>query len=111
MPKEKIDKEHAVFLNPDEMPDSWYNILADFPEPLPPPLDPKTLQPINPESLFRIFAKELVLQEASTTRYIKIPEEVRDAYLRIPRPTPLIRAKRLENFLKLQLKSIINASN
>ncbi|MEM4649679.1 MAG: TrpB-like pyridoxal phosphate-dependent enzyme, partial [Candidatus Bathyarchaeia archaeon] len=100
MVKELIDKEHAVFLSPDEMPTSWYNILADLPEPLPPPLDPKTLQPINPESLFRIFAKELVLQEASTTRYIKIPEEVRDVYLKLPRPTPLIRARRLEKFLK-----------
>jgi len=95
-----VDKEHAVFLPPDEMPDSWYNILADLPEPLPPPLDPKTLKPINPEALLRIFAKELVLQEASTTRFIKIPDEVRDAYLRIPRPTPLMRAKRLEKFLK-----------
>jgi len=100
MPKEIVDKEHAVFLNPEEMPNSWYNILADLPGMFPPPLDPKTLQPINPESLFRIFAKELVLQEASTTRYIKIPEEVKDAYLKIPRPTPLIRAKRLEKFLK-----------
>ena len=96
----KIDKEYTVVLHPDEMPTSWYNIQADLPERLPPPLDPKTLQPINPALLERIFAKELIRQEVSTERYIKIPDEVVDAYLRIPRPTPLYRAKRLEAYLK-----------
>jgi len=96
----KIDKEYTVVLHPGEMPTSWYNIQADLPEPLPPPLDPKTLQPINPALLERIFAKELIRQEVSTERYIKIPDEVIDAYLRIPRPTPLYRAKRLEAYLK-----------
>jgi len=96
----KIDKEYTVVLHSDEMPTSWYNIQADFPEPLPPPLDPKTLQPVNPSLLERVFAKELIRQEVSTERYIKIPDEVIDAYLRIPRPTPLYRAKRLEAYLK-----------
>lgn len=99
MPKEMVDKEHAVFLPPDEMPDSWYNILVDLPEPLPPTLDPKTLQPASPEPFFRIFAKELVMQEVSQERFIKIPEPVRDAYLRLPRPTPIVRARRLERYL------------
>jgi tryptophan synthase beta chain len=48
----------------------------------------------------RIFAKELINQEVSTERFIKIPEEVLEAYRRIPRPTPLYRAKRLEAYLK-----------
>jgi len=93
-------KEYFTTLNPDEMPTSWYNIQADLPEPAPPPLDPTTLKPISPELLERIFAKELIGQEVSTERYIKIPDEVLDAYLRLPRPTPLYRAKRLEKYLK-----------
>ncbi len=92
--------EHAVLLPPDEIPTYWYNIQADLPEPLPPPLDPRTLKPVDPGMLERIFAKELIRQEVSSERCIKIPDEVLDAYLRIPRPTPLIRAKRLEAFLK-----------
>jgi tryptophan synthase beta chain len=93
-------KEYFTTLSPDEMPTSWYNIQADLPEPAPPPLDPTTLKPIKPELLERIFAKELISQEVSTERHIKIPDEVLDAYLRLPRPTPLYRAKRLEKYLK-----------
>jgi tryptophan synthase beta chain len=94
-----VDREHAIFLPPDEMPTHWYNILADLPEPLPPPLDPSTLQPMSPEPLLRLFAKDLLMQEVSTERFIKIPDEVYDAYLRLPRPTPLLRARRLEKYL------------
>jgi tryptophan synthase beta chain len=99
MSKHPVDKEHAVYLPQDEMPTHWYNILADLPEPLPPPLDPKTLKPMSPEPLLRLFAKDLIMQEVSTERFIKIPDEVYDAYLRLPRPTPLLRARRLEKFL------------
>ena len=81
------------------MPTQWYNILPDLPEPLPPPLDPKTLEPMSPEPLMRIFAKELIMQEVSSERFIKIPDEVYDAYSRLPRPTPILRAKRLETYL------------
>lgn len=97
--KVNSDRNKIVFLSQDEIPTEWYNIQADLPEPLPPPLDPATLKPISPEKLFRIFAKELVAQEASTQRYIPIPDEVLEAYKLICRPTPLIRAKRLEEFL------------
>ncbi|MEM1995366.1 MAG: pyridoxal-phosphate dependent enzyme, partial [Nitrososphaerales archaeon] len=93
------DKNKIVFLPQDEIPTQWYNIQADLPEPLPPPLDPATLKPMPPEPLFRIFAKELVAQEVSTQRYIPIPDEVLEAYKLISRPTPLIRAKRLEEYL------------
>jgi tryptophan synthase beta chain len=92
--------ESFVTLKQEEMPSSWYNVQADLPRPLPPPLDPTTLKPINPAMLERIFAAELVRQEVSTERYIKIPDEVFDAYARLPRPTPLYRAKRLESYLK-----------
>ncbi len=91
-------------LSQDELPRNYYNIQHDLPEPLPPPLDPKTLQPMAPEPLLRLFAKECVMQEVSTQEFIPIPEEVRDAYLRLGRPTPLYRATRLEQKLKTPAK-------
>ncbi|MHB1868534.1 MAG: TrpB-like pyridoxal phosphate-dependent enzyme [Nitrososphaerales archaeon] len=96
--------QRAVFLSQDNIPTSWYNIQADLPEPLPPPLNPGTLQPMSPEPLFRIFAKELVAQEVSQERWIKIPDEVMEAYKWLPRPTPLMRALRLEQYLKTPAK-------
>ena len=104
-------KEHVTFLGPDEIPTSWYNIQADLPEPLPPPLDPTTLKPIDPGMLERIFPKELVGQEVSTERYVKIPDDVVDAYLRLPRPTPLYRARRLERFLKTPAQIYFKCEN
>lgn len=108
----KVQKsEYFTMLDADETPTSWYNIQADLPEPLPPPLDPTTLKPIDPKLLERIFAKELIRQEVSTERYIKIPDEVLDAYLRLPRPTPLYRARRLERFLKTPAKIYFKCEN
>ena len=89
-----------INLPQDELPTNWYNIQADLSEPLPPPLDPTTKQPVNPSLLERIFAKELIRQEISSEEAIRIPEEVREAYAQIGRPTPLVRAVRLERFLK-----------
>ncbi len=86
-------------LSQDRLPKSWYNILHDLPEPLPPPLDPKTMQPASPEGLLRLFPKECVMQEVSTEEFIPIPEEIRQAYLLLGRPTPLYRATRLEKKL------------
>ncbi|MGC8895557.1 MAG: TrpB-like pyridoxal phosphate-dependent enzyme [Candidatus Bathyarchaeia archaeon] len=103
--------ESFTQLNPEEIPREWYNIQADLPEPLPPPLDPTTLKPISPQLLERIFAKELIKQEVSTERYIKIPDEILDAYLRLPRPTPLYRAKRLENYLKTPAQIYFKCEN
>ncbi len=88
----------------DELPREYYNIQHDLPEPLPPPLDPKTHQPMSPEPLLRLFAKECVMQEVSTQEFIPIPDEVREAYLRLGRPTPLYRATRLEQRLKTPAK-------
>jgi tryptophan synthase beta chain len=93
-------KDYCVFLDPDETPKSWYNIQADLPERLPPPLHPVTKKPVEPAVMERLFAKELVAHEMSQERFITIPDEVRDALIRIPRPTPLYRAKRLEKYLK-----------
>jgi tryptophan synthase beta chain len=86
-------------LPPDELPTSWGNLKSELPDKLPLPLDPKTLKPASLDFLYRIFPKQLVQQELSDEQTIKIPEEVYEGYLRIPRPTPLVRAKRLEKYL------------
>ncbi len=89
-----------VVLDADELPKSWYNLPADLPEPLPPPLDPERREPIGPEALEPIFPKELIRQEVSRERFLPIPEEVREAYLLLNRPSPLQRAHRLERYLR-----------
>jgi tryptophan synthase beta chain len=89
----------AVHLPQEELPTSWYNILPDLPVQLPPPLDPATNEPASPQKLERIFAKELIRQEVSSEPSIRIPDEVLEAYMSIGRPTPLMRAKRLEELL------------
>lgn len=96
--------EIKVTLSDDEVPRKWYNILPDLPEACPPPLNPKTKEPISPEDLAPLFPMELIKQEVSGERFISIPEEVRDAYLHIGRPTPLYRARRLERYLKTPAK-------
>jgi tryptophan synthase beta chain len=93
-----------VNLDPEAMPKNWYNIQHDLPEALPPPLDPATKKPMSPEPLLRLFAKECVMQEVSTEEYIPIPEGIREAYLRLGRPSPLYRATRLEAALKTPAK-------
>lgn len=95
----------ATLLNPEEIPTEWYNIEADLPEPLPPTLDPQTHQPVSsPQRAMRLFAKELVLQSVSKERWIRIPEEVLEAFRWILRPTPLIRARHLEEYLNTPAK-------
>ncbi len=85
-------------LDESRMPKDWYNIAADLPEPLPPPLHPGTGQPIGPDDLAPLFPMALIQQEVSTERHIEIPEPVRDIY-RQWRPSPLYRARRLEKAL------------
>ncbi|MBI4278656.1 MAG: pyridoxal-phosphate dependent enzyme, partial [Armatimonadetes bacterium] len=87
-----------VVLPESEIPKAWYNILADMPVPLDPPLHPGTKQPIGPDALTPIFPMELILQEVSRERWIEVPRPVRDVY-RLWRPTPLYRARRLEKAL------------
>jgi tryptophan synthase beta chain len=93
-----------VLLDPDEMPTRWYNLLPRLPRPPPPPIHPATREPIGPEALAPLFPMELIRQEVSTDAFVPIPEEVREAYLRLGRPTPLYRAKRLEAALKTPAK-------
>ena len=92
-----------IILDENDIPTKWYNIQADLPTPLDPPLNPKTHEPIGPQDLSVIFPMELIKQEVSQERYIAIPEEVREIY-RIWRPSPLYRAERLEKELKTPAK-------
>src|SRR3954470_14305561 len=86
-------------LSEEEIPTSWVNLIADLPgEPPPPPLSPATGEPVGPDDLSPIFPMGLIAQEVSTEPDIEIPDEVRDTY-RLWRPTPLLRARRLEREL------------
>jgi tryptophan synthase beta chain len=89
-----------IVLGMDELPRAWYNILPDLPAPFPPYLHPGTKEPVPPQAFEPLFPKELIRQEMSPNRLEPIPEELREAYLRLGRPTPLYRAKRLEAFLR-----------
>ncbi len=82
-----------------EMPRFWYNVQADSPLQPAPVLRPDTLEPVTPDFLSVLFPMELILQEVSQERYIEIPQEVREIY-RLYRPTPLVRARRLEKALQ-----------
>lgn len=84
---------------PDYLPSSWYNILADLPSELPPMKLPNG-QIVEKPMLEKLFAKTLVEQEFSRERYIQIPAELRSKYLELGRPTPLLRAKNLEDYLE-----------
>lgn len=93
-----MSNQTRFLLNETDLPRQWYNVLADMPVPLPPVLHPVTKEPVTPDFLSVLFPMELILQEVSTDRYIDIPEEVREIY-KLYRPTPLIRARRLEKAL------------
>jgi len=88
-----------VFLSENDIPTAWYNLQADLPEPVPPPLNPGTMKPVGPADLEPVFARALIGQEMSQERWIEIPEEVRKIYA-IWRPSPLVRATALERALK-----------
>ncbi len=94
-----MNSQHKYLLNEADLPKNWYNINADMPVAPTPVLHPKTLQPVTPEFLNVLFPMGLIMQEVSTDQYIEIPEEVREIY-KLWRPTPLIRAVRLENALE-----------
>ena len=98
-----MDKRTKFVLDEEEIPEKWYNIQADLPEPLPPALHPVTGKPLTPDDLAPLFPMELIKQEVSTERWIEIPEEVRDIY-RLWRPTTLFRAHRLEKVLDTPAK-------
>jgi len=91
-------EQYKFLLNESDLPKQWYNMNADMPMEPTPVLHPHTMEPITPEFLNVLFPMSLIEQEMSTDRYIDIPEEVREIY-KLWRPTPLIRARRLEKVL------------
>ncbi len=92
-----------VILDDSEIPKQWYNIRADLPTPMKPPLHPGTGQPIEPQDLAPVFPMNIIEQEVSTERWIDIPEPVLEKYL-IWRPTPLFRARNFEKALDAPVK-------
>jgi tryptophan synthase beta chain len=116
-PKLRVRNENmktpvSVTLSADEMPKRYYNILPDLPGPIPPPKEPEERPEIlEGESRLTILEKilpgELIKQNQSRKSRIKIPEEVVDFYLSLGRPTPLVRARRLEEYLKTPARIFI----
>ncbi len=92
-----------VVLQDREIPKKWYNIMADLPTPMRPPLHPGTGKPVTPKDLAAIFPMNIIAQEASGKRWIKIPEEVLQKYL-LWRPSPLYRAYNFEKLLGCPVK-------
>ncbi|MCL5270783.1 MAG: TrpB-like pyridoxal phosphate-dependent enzyme [bacterium] len=90
--------DKKILLQEKDIPTQWYNLMADLPTPLRPPLHPGTHQPLTPQELAPLFPEALIKQEMSADRWIDIPDEVREVY-RLWRPSPLIRASRLEKAL------------
>ncbi|MEC4886676.1 MAG: TrpB-like pyridoxal phosphate-dependent enzyme [Scytonema sp. PMC 1070.18] len=90
-------------LSENQIPQSWYNIQADLPVPMPPALHPATHQPITAKDLEPLFPQSLIEQEVTAERWLEIPEEVLSIY-RQWRPTPLYRARRLEQALDTPAK-------
>ncbi|HHX39503.1 MAG TPA: TrpB-like pyridoxal phosphate-dependent enzyme [Armatimonadetes bacterium] len=90
--------ELRIHLPEKYLPEQWYNVQADMSTPLPPPLHPATKEPMGPDALLPLFPMELIQQELTRERWITIPDPVREI-LRLWRPTPLVRARRLEQAL------------
>src|SRR5512144_2095148 len=93
-----MSDQTRFLLNENDLPKNWYNINADSPVPPAPVLHPGTKEPVTPDFLSVLFPMDIIMQEVSTERYIEIPNEVRELY-KLWRPTPLIRAHRLERAL------------
>jgi tryptophan synthase beta chain len=92
------DKTVKIVLDERDLPTHWYNIVPDLPNPPSPPLHPGTGQPLGPADLAPLFPMGIILQEVSQEPRIEIPDQVRDIY-RLWRPTPMYRARRLEQAL------------
>jgi tryptophan synthase beta chain len=92
------EKEKKIMLSENDIPKQWYNVNPDLPKPLDPPLNPQNGKPLGPDDLSVLFPMELIMQEVSMDRFIDIPQELIDIY-KMWRPTPLVRADRLEKFL------------
>ncbi len=96
--------ERSTFLlDETQIPTQWYNLVPDLPAPPPPPLHPGTREPVGPDDLAPLFPMALIGQEVTEDRYVDIPGGVLDVY-RMWRPSPLVRARRLEKLLDTPAK-------
>ncbi|HET7375117.1 MAG TPA: TrpB-like pyridoxal phosphate-dependent enzyme, partial [Anaerolineae bacterium] len=93
-----MSDQHKYLLDESKLPKAWYNINADMPVPPQPILHPGTMEPVTPDFLSVLFPMNLIMQEVSPDRWIEIPEPVREIY-KLWRPTPMMRAVRLEKML------------
>lgn len=93
-----MSEQTKFILDESKLPKAWYNINADMPVPPQPVLHPGTKEPVTPDFLSVLFPMSLIMQEISAERWIEIPEPVREVY-KLWRPTPLFRARRLEQAL------------
>jgi tryptophan synthase beta chain len=92
-------KDIKIELPVDDLPRSWYNIIPDLPQSLPPPKEPQDGSS-RLEFLSEVMIRRCLEQENSDQRWVPIPEELRELYIQADRPRPLRRAKRLEKSLK-----------
>lgn len=100
----KNEIPYKIYLDEQEIPKQWYNVRADMKKKPAPLLNPGTLEPMTAEELAPVFCEELVEQELDdTTPYIDIPQEIQD-YYKMYRPSPLVRAYRLEEKLQTTAK-------
>src|SRR5512144_1134551 len=97
-PRSEGRMQTKFILGEDRIPTHWYNIIPDMPGPLAPVIHPGTMKPATPWALIKLFPMGLLEQEGSPERWIPIPEPVREIY-RLWRPSPLYRARRLEQAL------------
>jgi len=96
-------EQKKIYLDDLEIPRQWYNILADLPAPMNPPLHPATGKPVGPDDLAAIFPMPLIEQEVTPERWVPIPDEVLEKYL-LWRPSPLCRARNFEKVLNAPVK-------
>ncbi len=97
------DDYYRITLPDSDIPTQWYNVIPDLPAPPPPPLHPGTLEPAGPDDLAPLFPMALIGQEVTAESYVDIPGGVLDV-MRLWRPTPLFRARRLERALDTPAK-------
>src|ERR1044072_2879403 len=95
LPLRSAPMNTKILLSEEQIPRQWYNIIPDMPGPLAPVINPQTLKPVTPDDMLAIFPMALIEQEMSGSRWIDIPDEVREIY-KLWRPSPLFRAHRLE---------------